>query len=249
MNDPWTTQRKDVASRIAAGLAGWYQLQGAQRLSGLEGEDTARTVISQIVNAQGRFLVRVSQRPNNWPDNNPSRMDLSLIGTSANATGWYGAIEVKWPGASFAADNVRDAIIEDVCRLASAETQALNARFMILGGARSSLNKLFDDPHPRAERSEAKRRTLDNFLARRAGAESSIRLPDLLEVYPNAESRVPMEVRPITLNRIKTRVLAHADACIGEEIIGSVYVWQVMKTSPGRHRAARPEETTEPTET
>ncbi len=86
--------RGDLAFDVAAGLSGWLQLQIVQRLGGLSGEDSARLVVAQIVNAQGRYEPATSQLPPNW-GSTKKRVDIALKGRSAGAETWYGAVEIK----------------------------------------------------------------------------------------------------------------------------------------------------------
>lgn len=230
MADQWTAKRKKLAQQIASGLAGWYQLQAAQNLSGLGGEDSARFVLAQVVNAQQRYQVQTSQRPTNWPDSSKLRMDIQLIGTSAGAAGWYGAVEVKWPGSSFAADQVRLALVQDAVRLLSVATQNLNARLLVLGGSKDALHKLFEKTHPNAPASEQKRTMLGTLLPRTVGTTASEKFSDVIATFSDAESRVPQTIRPVCQHRIRTTCLAAADSKLADEIVGHVYVWQCGKT-------------------
>lgn len=238
MADKQTEIRKVLAERIAGGLAGWQQLQAAQGLLGLEGEDTAQSIIAQIINADGRYVVQVSQRPTNWPTSSKLRMDISLTGTSTGATGWYGGIEVKWPGESVALDGVREAVVQDACRLLAIDTQGLNAKFLVLGGSEQVLTRLFDTPHPRAADSEAKRAAFQSLFARTSGTSGSAKLEDLKAVFADAEKRVPSSLTPVTKGRVKCYCLASADAEFAGHTYGRVYVWQIQKTSPGKPKGA-----------
>ncbi|MBP5151262.1 hypothetical protein, partial [Pseudomonas protegens] len=132
-----------LATKIASGLSGWHQLQTAQNLNKLSGEDSARSVTAQIINAQGQFLPATSQLPPDW-GNTKKRVDLALLGRSLNTVIWYGAIELKWPSSAVDMHQVRQNIFQDAMRLAFISTNGLRARFLIVGGESSTISTLFD---------------------------------------------------------------------------------------------------------
>ena len=80
--------RQKLAAEIAAGLAGWYQLQCAQKLGDLAGEDSARFLTAQILNAQGRFAPATSQLPKNW-GNTKKRVDIAIKGRSRPSRSFF----------------------------------------------------------------------------------------------------------------------------------------------------------------
>lgn len=157
--------RRQLASDVAAGLAGWYQLQVTQKLTSLFGEDSARLVVAQVVNAQGNYRPETSQLPPNW-GNSQRRVDIALKTRSTRGTTWYGALEVKWPGESMDVEGRRLALIQDAYRLAFIETGWLNAHYLVLGASSDALKALFDAPHPRAADKEARRKTFASVFSR-----------------------------------------------------------------------------------
>ena len=237
--DAWTAQRKHLAQQIASGLAGWHQLHAAQNLTGLRGEDSARFIIAQIVNAHGRYKVQTSQRPSNWPTNSKLRMDIRLLGTSAGAAGWYGAVEAKWPGASFAVDPIRLALVQDVVRLITVTTQNLNARLLVLGGSDDAIGRIFDKPHPRAPKSEQMRAVIDALLPRTAGNTQSTKFSDVLAAFAQAEDRIPPSLRPACHGRVRVTCLSAEKAVMAGQTVGHVFVWQCSKSGGRRGGSPR----------
>ena len=223
-----TAKRQDLADKIASGLSGWLQMQDAQGLADLPGEDSARFTIAGIVHATGRYTVATSQRPSNWPMNAKQRVDLALQGINQGAEGWYGAIEVKWPGAAFDVRQVRTAIVQDLVRLVSCKLANLNAAFFVLGGRAVALRKLFDVQHTGAAR-EAQRKAFSELLPRTAGP-GSMEVAQLTGLFPCAQDRVPSSLRPGLPTRVQVSLLAARDAQRGTRSVGSVYVWHVNRT-------------------
>lgn len=224
----WGEQRKDLAERIAAGLAGWFQLQGAQRLAKLSAEDTARLLVAQVVQAQGRYRVDVSKPATNWPTKCGKRIDIAILGSSEHAVGWYGAIEVKWVPEARSVDQVRNQIVEDAVRLASAETGNLNAKFLVVGGTKQGLDALFDKEHTQSVAAENQRVAFCRLLPRSKGKSETTRGTKVQEHFPNFESRVPPALKPVVTTSLKLHLLAARRASLGgSNVIGIVYVWQV----------------------
>jgi len=93
--------RTAFAERIAAGLGGWFQQLAAQNLEHQVGEDAARVELVRMISAQRSYIPETAQRPTNWPADTKKRIDVAVLGKRAGAQGWYGAIELKWPGYSF----------------------------------------------------------------------------------------------------------------------------------------------------
>ena len=229
--------RAALAAQIAYGLAGWHQLQKVQNLGDLSGEDTARSLVAQIINAQGRFAPATSQLPLNW-GSTKRRIDVALMGRSAGATVWYGAIEIKWPGAAFDVHQVREQIVQDAMRLAFVNTVVLNAKFLVLGGSSHSITTLFDTAHPDSEEREARRVGFGELLSRDLPAPKR-HLPHgrWSVVFPKAGERVPQTAFAEFNGRLKTELLARAEANMGGAAVGLVFVWQCNRT---RGKAAQP---------
>jgi hypothetical protein len=215
-----------LAAHIASGLGGWHQLQHVQNLGDLSGEDSARLVLSQIINAQGRFKPAKSQLPPNW-GNIKKRVDIALLGRSAGSTTWYGAIEVKWPGTEVAVHAVRQAIAQDVMRLALVKTNVLNAKFLVLGGSTESLTKLFDKAHYSSLGSEFRRYAFTQLLSRQMAAPScSVPLWSLLSDFPELGERCPPALFATATGNLKTKLLAKSPSIVDGKEVGCVFVWQ-----------------------
>lgn len=229
--------RQTLAAQIAYGLAGWHQLQRVQNLGDLSGEDTARSLVAQIINAQGRFAPATSQLPLNW-GSTKRRIDVALLGRSAGATVWYGAIEIKWPGTAFDVHQVREQIVQDAMRLAFINTVSLNAKFLVLGGGSDTITTLFDTAHPNAEEREARRVGFGELFSRDlANPECYLPHNSWLLLFPKAGERVPQTTFATFNGRLKTELLARAEANVAGATVGLVFVWQCNRT---RGKAAQP---------
>lgn len=223
-------QRRALANQICAGLAGWHQLQDAQNLGGLSGEDSARLLISQIVNAQGRFSPATSQLPANWGATK-KRIDVALKGRSENSSVWYGAIEVKWPGNAFDQDQVRLQLVQDAMRLTFVEATNVNAKFLVLGGSKDSIDTLFDKVHRDSEEREDRRAQFCNLFSRNiASPKRHLAFGIWSQTFPKAGARIPEGVFNDFSGRLKTELLAQQDSVVAGEMIGQVFVWQCRRT-------------------
>lgn len=222
--------RLDLASDLAAGLSGWFQLQVVQKLGDLSGEDSARLVAAQIVNAQGRYEPATSQLPKNWGATK-KRVDVALKARSAGAETWYGAIEIKWPGAAFDPDQVRLHAVQDAMRVAFIETNVLNAHFLLLGGSSDSLTLLFDTAHPQAANRESRRQAFATLFSRDPNQPNGEATHAVWsQQFPEAGGRVPSTVFSGFNGKLKTKLLASAEARVGGVGRGFVYVWQCNRT-------------------
>lgn len=218
-----------LANQIAAGLAGWHQLQVVQKLGDLAGEDTARSLLAQIINAQGRFKPATSQLPENWGVTK-RRIDIALLGRSEDPKSWYGAIEIKWPGSSFDPHLVRESVVQDVARLAFINTSNLNAKFLIIGGNTDAMELLFDSPHNATDREE-RRLGFNELLSRDLASPSGhLNHSALTAAFPKATKRVPTTVIGQFNGRLKTELLAHELATVDRKEVGEVFVWQCNRT-------------------
>jgi hypothetical protein len=223
----WTERRQELARKISGGLAGWLQLQAAQDLHLLPGEDSARFVLAQIVNAQGRYHVATSQRPRNWPENTRKRVDLALLGRSEGAEGWYGVIEAKWPGRSIDVAKTRRQMVQDIARLTTVDTQNLNARFFVLGGSAAVLTSLFDDEHRSAEKEEQRGIFCELLHRDPNDPEGEAARADVGGWFDDFEERIPEDCRKEGDGTILTTLVGIDEARLSDEEVGSVYVWQV----------------------
>ena len=219
-----------LAAAIASGLSGWLQLQAAQDLGGMPGEDSARLLLIQIVNAEGSYAPAKSQQPVNWGGSR-RRVDVALKGRSTGSAGWYGAIEVKWPGSAFDAGQTRLQIVQDVARLAFVDTNNLNARFLVLGASRESLHKLFDKQHSSSQVLEDGRQALSLLLSRDLDVPKSyLTRTNLDKHFSSAGARMPKKLWETFSGRLKTTLLASQGAYLGGIEEGHVFVWQCNRT-------------------
>lgn len=234
--------KTQLAEKLASGLAGWFQVLATQSLHIEAGEESARMMAVQILNAQNRFIPETSQLPPNWTNSRDRkyRIDICIKGTSPKAQGWYGAVEMKWPGASIDLDQTRQAIVEDVTRLTFVITSNLCANLFILGAGYETLTQIFDTPHPRAKQSEEKRKHLCALLSRDLKKpEGCLKNTELTQHFANFGGRVPSSVFKGFDGKLKTVLLASATVMCGTQIIGFVYVWHCKRTR-GTKKSAQP---------
>lgn len=222
--------RSVIASNVVAGLSGWLQLQIVQNLGDMSGEDSARLVTAQIINAQGQYRPAKSQLPRNWGSSNKYRIDIALKTRSSRAKSWYGAIEIKWPGTRFAPDQMRGQAIEDAMRLTFIRTTYLNARFLLIGGSSKSLGQLFDKPHPRAKKPENRRLAFSKLFKRELrNPKGRLGHADWSVSFPGAGSRIPENIFSNFDGTLEAELLAVANAKVGPDTVGSVYIWQCSR--------------------
>lgn len=221
--------RLDFAERISSGLAGWLQQLAAQNLEDQVGEDAARVEVVRMISAQRAYVPDTALRPTNWPVETKKRLDIAVLGRREGAEGWYGAIELKWPGQEFDVAATRQRIIEDVVRVAFARTANLGANFLILGGTTHALTKLFDRPHTVSAKET--QRTRFSALLSRDLAKPIGTLPNaqLSASFPDFGDRVPQTVFNGWARRLRAELIAVAPANVGTTVKGHVYVWQCKK--------------------
>src|SRR5438552_232328 len=106
-------------------MAGWGQQMAAITLLDSLGEDAARVAMMNLIVGGTVMLPRPSGKPTNWPDNDKKRVDLGMVGRSANAVGWYGGIEIKWPKKNSDYGSLRVRLVEDAYRLVRTDTNNL----------------------------------------------------------------------------------------------------------------------------
>jgi hypothetical protein len=222
--------RTQFAERIASGLGGWFQQIAAQDLAEQVGEDASRMELVRMISAQRAFIPDTAQRPTNWPANSRMRIDIAVLGRRTNATGWYGAIELKWPGSSIDVGATRHAIVEDAVRVAFSKTNNMCANFVILGGTVDALAGLFDTPHPQAADKEAQRIAFGNLFHRDPDSPNGV-LPnaELNARFQDFGVRVPQTVFNGWSRRLKTELITRVAATVGRTVAGYVYVWQCKK--------------------
>lgn len=222
--------RKDLASDLAAGLAGWFQLQVTQNLGEFSGEDSARFIVSQIVNAQGRYAPATSQLPQNWGPTK-KRVDVALKARAQNAQTWYGAVEIKWPGGAIDPHQVRLTAVQDAMRLTFIQTNSLNANFLIIGGSQATLDTLFDKSHPNALDREARRQTFVSLFHRDPqNPKGEANHATWSQDFAEAGARIPATVFGSFNGKLKTELVAASTASIGASVVGGAYVWQCNRT-------------------
>jgi len=221
-----TKKQKDLASTIAGGLGGWLQLQAAQGLHELHGEDTAQFQLMQILYSRHQWRLEPSAKPNNWLPNKKHRVDVAMRAWGPESSTWYGVIEVKWPGTAVDRRKERRRLIHDVLRATSVETSNLKVSFVVLGGSSEALARLFDHEHDDNEASDTERRLLGVLLKRDLAKPSgSLTEKQLNAVAPDWQARVPAKSFKVN-NRISAVLLARADANLGGKTLGHVFVWQ-----------------------
>lgn len=222
--------RAEFAQRITAGLTGWLQLTAAQELHDQVGEDAARVEVIRMISALRRFVPQTSQRPPNWPTSTRKRVDIAILGKSQNASGWYGAIEIKWPNLSIDVAQTRQKIVEDIARVSFSKTNNLCANFLLLGGTDAALTQLFDTAHPQSQEKETQRTRFGARLSRDIQSPNG-KLNDvpLNESFPDFGDRVPQTVFNGWSRTIKTELVASDEARIGGNVCGRVYIWQCKR--------------------
>ncbi|MHB0981023.1 MAG: hypothetical protein ACYC5Q_13320 [Thermoleophilia bacterium] len=219
-----------MAADITAGLAGWYQLQYVQGLGALSGEDSARLIAAQVINAQGRYAPVKSQLPRYWGAVK-YRIDLAIKGRAVNVSDWYGTVELKWPGESIDRNQVRGQLVQDVVRVTFVPTSNLNAKFLVLGGTADALAQLFDTAHPQAAVPEARRVALGTLLSRDLGQPGGeLTNAQWSANFPEAGGRVPPSVFGQFNGKLKCELLATSDSVVAGVPVASVYVWQCNRT-------------------
>lgn len=222
--------RTDFAEKIAAGLGGWFQQLAAQNLEHQVGEDASRVELVRMISAQRAFIPETGQRPPNWPQNTKKRIDVAVLGRRVGSKGWYGAIELKWPGESVDVASTRQHIVEDAVRVAFAQTSNLGANFLVLGGTSAALGGLFDTAHPHAQDKEQQRTEFNNLFHRDpADPEGVLRNAVLNAHFPDFGDRIPQTVFNGWSRRLKVELITSAKAMVGEAEKGVVYVWQCKK--------------------
>lgn len=223
-------KRTEFAERIAAGLGGWFQQLAAQNLEHQVGEDAARVELVRMISAQRAFVPETAARPTNWPMNTKKRIDIGVLGKKANAKGWYGAIELKWPKESVAVVDIRKTIVEDAVRVAFSATANLCANFVILGGTTDALTAIFDTNHPHAQQKEQQRAAFCGLFSREiAKREGSLSNSDLNNNFQDFGDRVPQTTFNGWARRLKTELITVVHSTVGSNIKGKVYVWQCKK--------------------
>lgn len=215
--------RDDLAWRITEGVAGYLQYVNASGLLALPGEDTAQFVMCQVLQAQQKFRVVVSQRPPNWTGR--ERVDAGLLPKAETSTGWYGVVEVKWITDSVQRDNARRTLIEDCARVASVDTSNLNAKLVVVVFTDDMFNAVFDAPHLQGGVAEDQRKFLSKLLMPGVGNSGSESDAEILAVFPSYMARVPS---PATFsNGLEAELLARAAIKSGDLDVGHVLAWQV----------------------
>ena len=221
--------RTEFAERISSGLAGWLQQLAAQNLETQVGEDAARVEVVRMISAQRAFVPDTSLRPTNWPVETKKRLDIAVLGRRQSAEGWYGAIELKWPGQEFDVAATRQRIIEDVVRVAFAQTSNLGANLLILGGTTHALTKLFDRAHTVTGK-ETQRTHFSALLSRDlANPIGNLANAQLNASFSDFGDRVPQTVFNGWARRLRAELIAVAPANVGTATKGHVYVWQCKK--------------------
>jgi hypothetical protein len=223
-------QRTTFAERLAAGLTGWFQQLAAQDLHAEVGEDAARVELVRMISAQRTFVPETSKRPLNWPKDDKRRVDVAVLGRRDGALGWYGAIELKWPGTKNDVAGLRTDMVQDAIRVAFSETANMNARFFVLGGSDVAITRVFDKSHTTAVTKEAQRVAFSSLFSRDLKApEGHLTSTELLSRFPAALGRIDPAVTAGWKRRFATELLTVAESRIGSAVRGHVYIWQCKK--------------------
>jgi hypothetical protein len=222
--------RTDIAERLTCGLGGWFQVLAAQNLHEQAGEESARVMALQILNAQNAYRPQTSQKPVNWGATK-KRVDIALLGTSAGAAGWYGAFELKWAAVESDPRQIRQSIVQDVTRLAFTRTTNMCANILLLGGTSNAIGKLFNTPHPDAVDREGRRVSFNKLLSRQSANSDGQLLPgELQSHFPSFGERVPPETFADWDGRLKASLLSTCDVRMGGRLVGTVFAWQCKRT-------------------
>ena len=222
-------RRESFADCIAAGLGGWFQQLAAQNLEHQVGEDAARVEVVRMISAQRSYIPETAQRPQNWPMTTKKRIDIAVLGKKAGAQGWYGAIELKWPGYAFDVGAMRKRVVEDAVRVAFARTNNLCANFLILGGATSSLDKLFDKSHTSKIKEEQRKAFTTLFRRELANPNGVLSNNQLNREFPDFGDRVPQTTFNGWSRRLKAELISFVTANVGRDTKGTVFVWQIRR--------------------
>lgn len=221
--------RRQLAERIAFGLGGWFQTLASQSIHDQAGEDAAKLMAIQILNAQKAYVPRANACPPNW-GNARQRIDIAIQGRTSRAVGWYGAVEMKWPGRRVDADQTREAIVQDALRLSFVDTASPCANLLVVGGPTDTFELLFERRHPRAHLSENKRDALVRLLKRKLqDPDGMLRTSELSSSFPHYAERVPKQVFRGFDGGLKTILLASCDVRLGATGVGHVYVWRCKR--------------------
>jgi hypothetical protein len=224
------SNKKLFAQKIAAGLGGWFQQLAALGLASEVGEDAAKLELIRMAGGIRSYVAKASQRPTNWPVAEKRRIDVAVLGRSADAAGWYGAIELKWAKKSSDASQIRQAIVEDAVRVAFSKTANLNANFIVLGGEISAMEKLFDKQHNAAQAKEDQRIHFCQLFSRsNQNVNGSLSNMLLKQHFPTFCERTPEEVIGNWSRRLGTELIASVPCMVGSNTHGHVYVWQCSK--------------------
>jgi hypothetical protein len=223
-------ERTHFAERLTAGLAGWFQQLAAQDLHLQVGEDAARVELVRMISAQRAFVPDTSKRPTNWPANDKRRIDVAVLGRREGAEGWYGAIELKWPGTSNDVAKLRLEMVQDAIRVAFTDTGNMNARFFMLGGSEAAIHRVFEKPHPGAADAEAQRIAFGSLFSRDLNApKGSLTNAELRQQFPAALDRIDPAVPDGWTRRFATQLIAVSEARVGSSLKGQVFIWQCRK--------------------
>lgn len=230
-------KKKELAERIAYGIAGWAQMLYCQKLLGAIGEDSLRLAIAQMINSSGH-TAQTSRQPKGWGGSG-KRIDLAIYGRSTEASDWLGACEVKWLAKGFDEYTTRSLIVEDAYRLALVPTNNLNATLLVVGGLHDRMDKLMNHVATTyAKKAGAKTRGVSakdqqaafagcfNQVVNNTG---SIDRTNLTKVFPKFNTRVAQSASQAHSGGIKLKLLAKGSSHLGSNEVVVFYVWQCDK--------------------
>lgn len=230
-------RQNHLAWSIAAGLAGWMQLCCSKLIGGHIREDPARMILVEILQAQqATFWLRINGVPDGWGlETQKYKVDVCLGEPEGGSISKFGVIELKWPWTVPDEDRIglSEDIMEDIARLVTVETSAEpNIRYFVLGCMWQAYKPLFANSHRKESREKQRilMRRLLSFDIRKP--ERQIARRELLDVFPDAEQRIPTSARRRDYGIVRTRLLAAQQVIIGMIRFGGVFVWQCDYLQP-----------------
>lgn len=230
-------KKKDLAERIAYGIAGWAQMLYCQKLLGAIGEDSLRLAIAQMINSTG-YTAQTSKQPKGWGGSG-KRIDLAIYGRSTEASDWLGACEVKWLAKGFDEYTTRALIVEDAYRLALVPTNNLNATLLVVGGLKARMDRLMTHAATAyAKTAGAKTRNVTSSVQLSAfkgcfpdvvNNTGTIDRKALVGVFPKFNTRVATAASQTHAGGMKLKLLAKGSSHLGTDEVVVFYVWQCDK--------------------
>jgi hypothetical protein len=216
-------ERKKLAESISSGLAGWFQLQIAQELGNLSGEDSAQLVIAQIINAQQNFRPMASH-PMAGHESSQKRVDISLVSRNGGKSE-YGAVEVKWIGKTANATSARENILRDALRLAIIKSVGIKANFLVVGIVTEKINLVFSKETKNVAKTQVARSVFSDLFPTKNGPGAKKSISEIEAAYPNSLATLPNTHGYHDGSQLKLHLLSQSDTAVGNSVHATVYVW------------------------